>query len=103
MTKNLVLWLIIAAVLLTVFNNFSQEAAPNRVSYSEFVQAVQRDQVRNVEVDGIIINGKFGDGTSFEVSDQHCQILSWLMICSLTKLKLWANSQSNKAFGCSYW
>ena len=67
MTKNLVLWLIIAAVLLTVFNNFSQEAAPNRVSYSEFVQAVQRDQVRNVEVDGIIINGKFGDGTSFEV------------------------------------
>ena len=67
MTKNLVLWLIIAAVLLTVFNNFSQKAAPNRVSYSEFVQAVQRDQVRNVEVDGIIINGKFGDGTSFEV------------------------------------
>ena len=67
MTKNLVLWLIIAAVLLTVFNNFSQEAAPNRVSYSEFVQAVQRDQVRNVEVDGIMINGKLGDGTSFEV------------------------------------
>ena len=67
MTKNLVLWLIIAAVLLTVFNNFSQDAAPNRVSYSEFVQAVQRDQVKNIEVDGIIITGKFGDGTSFEV------------------------------------
>jgi cell division protease FtsH len=67
MTKNLVLWLIIAAVLLTVFNNFSQEAAPNRVSYSEFVKAVQSDQVRNVEVDGIIISGKYANGTSFEV------------------------------------
>ncbi|MFT7179354.1 MAG: cell division protease FtsH, partial [Oceanospirillaceae bacterium] len=66
-TKNLVLWLIIAAVLLTVFNNFSQEAAPNRVSYSEFVKAVQSDQVRNVEVDGIIISGKYANGTSFEV------------------------------------
>jgi len=67
MTKNLVLWLIIAAVLLTVFNNFSKESAPNRVSYSEFVQSVQRDQVKNIEVDGIIITGNFGDGTSFEV------------------------------------
>ncbi len=67
MTKNLVLWLIIAAVLLTVFNNFTQESAPNRVSYSEFVQSVQRDQVRNIEVDGIIITGNFGDGSSFEV------------------------------------
>ncbi|MDC9719482.1 MAG: ATP-dependent zinc metalloprotease FtsH [Gammaproteobacteria bacterium] len=67
MTKNLVLWLIIAAVLLTVFNNFSQESAPNRVSYSEFVHAVQRDQVKNVEVDGLIISGSFGDGAKFEV------------------------------------
>ncbi|MFT5930244.1 MAG: cell division protease FtsH [Oceanospirillaceae bacterium] len=67
MTKNLVLWLIIAAVLLTVFNNFSQEAAPNRVSYSEFVKAVQLDQVKSVEVDGLIISGKLGNGSSFEV------------------------------------
>ena len=67
MTKNLVLWLIIAAVLITVFNNFSQETAPNRVSYSDFVHAVQRDQVKDIEVDGIIITGTYGNGTEFEV------------------------------------
>lgn len=67
MTKNLVLWLIIAAVLLTVFNNFSQKSAPNRVSYSDFVQAVQRDQVTDVEVDGLMITGHYGNGSSFEV------------------------------------
>jgi len=67
MTKNLVLWLIIAAVLLTVFNNFSQQTAPNRVSYSEFVKAVQLDQVKSVEIDGLIISGLLGNGTAFEV------------------------------------
>jgi cell division protease FtsH len=36
MAKNLLLWLIIAAVLLTVFNNFSMQPAKEQLNYSEF-------------------------------------------------------------------
>lgn len=44
--RNLVLWLIIAAVLLTVFNNFSVETQSQQVNYSQFVDEVNRDQIR---------------------------------------------------------
>ncbi|MFT3931701.1 MAG: ATP-dependent zinc metalloprotease FtsH [Spongiibacteraceae bacterium] len=65
MAKNLLLWLIIAAVLLTVFNNFSMRAAPEEMSYSGFVEAVQSDVVRKVTIDGLIINGERTDGSVF--------------------------------------
>jgi cell division protease FtsH len=37
------------------------------MSYSEFVQEVQRDRVNSVTVDGYTIAGSMSDGTSFEV------------------------------------
>ncbi|MEX1236747.1 MAG: ATP-dependent metallopeptidase FtsH/Yme1/Tma family protein, partial [Pseudomonadales bacterium] len=40
MGKNLLLWLIIAAVLLTVFNNFNVTKGPVEVEYSDFLQMV---------------------------------------------------------------
>ena len=52
MGKNLLLWLIIAAVLLTVFNNFSGVSEPQEVSYSNFVEQVNRNEIRKVEFDG---------------------------------------------------
>jgi cell division protease FtsH len=66
MAKNLAVWLIIAAVLLTVFNNFNTDSNKNRISYSEFVKEVQNDRVTSVVVDGYTITGKSGDGTPFE-------------------------------------
>lgn len=66
MAKNLILWLVIAAVLLTVFNNFSTESAPQTMSYSQFVQQVQNDQVRSVTIAGYTINGVREDGTKFQ-------------------------------------
>ncbi len=66
MAKNLLLWLIIAAVLLTVFNNFSMRAAPEPMNYSTFVEAVQSDVVRKVTIDGLIITGERTDGSVFE-------------------------------------
>ena len=65
--RNFALWLIIAAVMLAVFNNFSTETTPNRMSYSQFVQEVQRDRVNSVIVDGYTIAGQLSDGSSFEV------------------------------------
>lgn len=66
MAKNLVLWLIIAAVLLTVFNNFNVDNAPPAVNYSQFVEQVQGDQVRKVTIDGYTIRGERQDGSSFQ-------------------------------------
>ena len=65
--RNFALWLIIAAVMLAVFNNFSTESTSNRMSYSQFVQEVQRDRVNSVVVDGYTISGRLADGNSFEV------------------------------------
>lgn len=66
MAKNLILWLVIAAVLLTVFNNFSVENAPQTMNYSQFVQQVQNEQVKSVTIDGYTISGERNDGSQFQ-------------------------------------
>ncbi|SIT11224.1 membrane protease FtsH catalytic subunit [Neptunomonas antarctica] len=66
MAKNLVLWLVIAAVLLTVFNNFNAETDPGRLSYSDFVAEVQSDRVSKVVIDGYTINGERSNGERFK-------------------------------------
>ncbi|PMR75952.1 ATP-dependent zinc metalloprotease FtsH [Billgrantia endophytica] len=66
MAKNLILWLVIAAVLLTVFNNFSVDTAPQTMNYSQFVQQVQNQQVRSVTIDGYTITGERADGSQFQ-------------------------------------
>ncbi|MCL7941301.1 ATP-dependent zinc metalloprotease FtsH [Halomonas sp. ATCH28] len=65
MAKNLILWLVIAAVLLTVFNNFSVDSSPQAMNYSQFVQQVQNEQIRNVTIDGYTITGERADGSQF--------------------------------------
>ena len=67
MGKNLLLWLIIAAVLLTVFNNFNVKPEPETLSYSEFIQQVRSDEVLQVEIDGLIIDGMRRSGEAFQV------------------------------------
>lgn len=57
MAKNLVLWLVIAAVLLTVFNNFSTDSDSEHMNYSDFVQHVTNGDVSNVVIDGYTISG----------------------------------------------
>ncbi|NVK00620.1 MAG: ATP-dependent metallopeptidase FtsH/Yme1/Tma family protein [Oceanospirillaceae bacterium] len=66
MAKNLVLWLVIAAVLLTIFNNFSTEVDSRRMSYSDFVSEVQAGRVDRVVVDGYTIEGTRQNGERFE-------------------------------------
>ncbi|WP_299596987.1 ATP-dependent zinc metalloprotease FtsH [uncultured Microbulbifer sp.] len=66
MAKNLVLWLIIAAVLLMVFQNFKPQTRDESVSYSEFVQDVQSGQIKSALVDGLVITGEKADGSRFK-------------------------------------
>ena len=67
MGKNLLLWLVIAAVLLTVFNNFSVKPGPEQVSYSKFIELVRMDEVQQVTIDGLVIVGTRKSGESFRV------------------------------------
>ncbi len=66
MVKNLLLWLVIAAVLLSVFNNFNMKNEAEQVGYSDFIREVQNAQVKRVVVDGLTISGERQDGSEFE-------------------------------------
>ncbi|MCP8465422.1 ATP-dependent zinc metalloprotease FtsH [Pseudomonas sp. ZM23] len=66
MAKNLILWLIIAAVLVTVMNNFSSPSEPQTLNYSDFIQQVKEGKVERVTVDGYVITGKRQDGDTFK-------------------------------------
>lgn len=67
MAKNLILWLVIAVVLLSVFNNFSVQPSPVRLDYSEFVVEVDNGRVRKAVVGDHIITGERINGDKFEV------------------------------------
>ena len=67
MAKNLFLWLVIAVVLFSVFQNFSEKSAGNKLTYSEFVHSVRDGRVREVTIQGQKINGVWHDGNEFVV------------------------------------
>jgi cell division protease FtsH len=51
MAKNLILWLVIAVVLMSVFKNFTPEApVSERYTYTQFVNEVRRNQIRQVHI-----------------------------------------------------
>ncbi|MDO6681350.1 MULTISPECIES: ATP-dependent zinc metalloprotease FtsH [unclassified Oceanobacter] len=66
MAKNFVLWAVIAAVLMMVFNNFQNVGRGNELSYSEFITAVESGQVERVTIAGQNITGISSNGESFE-------------------------------------
>ena len=68
LTKNILLWVIIAVVLLTVFSNFSPRTGESReMGYSTFLQEVKSKNVDNAVIKGEIIEGTKRDGTQFRV------------------------------------
>lgn len=57
MAKNLILWLVIAVVLMSVFQSFGpSESNGRKVDYSTFLQEVNQDQVREARINGREIN-----------------------------------------------
>ncbi|MCY4656367.1 MAG: ATP-dependent metallopeptidase FtsH/Yme1/Tma family protein, partial [Gammaproteobacteria bacterium] len=65
MAKNLLLWLVVALVLLTLFTNFTRSDDPNKASYTEFISEVDRDRLSQVTFEGDTITGLRKDGTKF--------------------------------------
>ncbi|HIV56098.1 MAG TPA: ATP-dependent zinc metalloprotease FtsH [Candidatus Anaerobiospirillum stercoravium] len=66
MAKNLILWLVIAIILMSLFESFnSSEPTGRTMDYTSFVSAVQTDQVQEVVFDGAVINGIKRNGEQF--------------------------------------
>ncbi|HLT43615.1 MAG TPA: ATP-dependent zinc metalloprotease FtsH [Luteimonas sp.] len=68
LVKNLLLWVVVAVVLLVVFQSFSpQSASPQALTYDQFVQEVQNDRVSQVKIaeDRTTITGERKDGSKF--------------------------------------
>ena len=69
MAKNLILWVIIALVLLTVFKNFDGMQSPTqKVAYSDFISMVENRQVNRVVIDGFTITGSLSNSERFETN-----------------------------------
>ncbi|TZF91325.1 ATP-dependent zinc metalloprotease FtsH [Lysobacter lacus] len=68
LAKNLLLWVVVAVVLMVVFQAFGPRSAPTEtLAYDQFIQQVQSDRVQSVVIDQdeVTISGKRKDNTSF--------------------------------------
>ncbi|KPK11354.1 MAG: cell division protein FtsH [Acidithiobacillales bacterium SG8_45] len=66
LTKNLLLWLVIAVVLMSVFSNFNQrQTTAQPIEYSQFVQNVNDGEVERVTIEGRNIKGLYKSGKDF--------------------------------------
>ena len=74
--KNILLWVIIAFAVLSMFNYFSpnKQKADTSISYTNFIQAINQGNIRQVSIDGPVISGMLNDGdrfTTYNPGDPH--------------------------------
>lgn len=66
MAKNLILWVVIALVLMSVFNNFGpRRSSTSQVEYSRFIAEVKQGRVQKVVLEGRNIQGVMQTGERF--------------------------------------
>ena len=65
MAKNLILWLVIAAIILTVVNGFDRPSQEKVLDYSDFVAEVQTGRIKEISINGRIITGIYYDQSTF--------------------------------------
>lgn len=64
--KNIAIWLVIALILMTVFNQFgTRQTAQSQVDYSQFIEEVRQGQVAKVTIEGQVLKGVRADGRRF--------------------------------------
>ena len=66
MAKNLILWVVIALVLMSVFNNFGpRRSGTEQLEYSRFISDVKAGRVQKVVIEGRTIQGVLQTGERF--------------------------------------
>ncbi|HNI08936.1 MAG TPA: ATP-dependent zinc metalloprotease FtsH, partial [Thiobacillaceae bacterium] len=64
--KNVAIWLVIALVLMTVFNQFNtRQTTQAQMDYSQFIELVRQGQVAKVTIEGHVLKGVQADGKRF--------------------------------------
>ena len=67
--RNLALWVIVALLLVALFNLFQPgtagHAGPQQVAYSDFLNEVNAGHVRDVVIQGRTVSGQLTDGRTF--------------------------------------
>jgi len=66
LVKNVAIWLVIALVLMTVFNQFStRQTAQKAMEYSQFIEEVKQGRVAKVTIEGRVLKGVKSTGERF--------------------------------------
>ncbi len=65
LVKNIILWVVVAIILMSVFSNLTQNGKPKEISYSEFIKSIQANQVTDVMLTGRVISGTLQGGNKF--------------------------------------
>ena len=64
--KNLAIWVIIAIILMTIFNQFAgNNADKQQVIYSQFISDVKQGHINKITMEGRVIRGETTDGKKF--------------------------------------
>jgi cell division protease FtsH len=64
--RNIAIWLLVALVLMTVFNQFgAQHTSETQVVYSQFIDDVKQRNVARVSIEGHILRGTTNEGKRF--------------------------------------
>ncbi len=64
--KNVAIWLVIALVLMTVFNQFSARQQQNTsMEYSQFIEEVKQGNIAKVTIEGRVLKGVKSNGAKF--------------------------------------
>jgi len=67
-SKNLLLWVVIAVLLVALFNQFqtsSPQGSASSVAFSDFMEYVESNEIRDVTIQGDRVSGHFSDGRQF--------------------------------------
>jgi cell division protease FtsH len=64
--KNIAIWIMIAIVMMTLFNQFaSKSAGETPMIYSQFIQEVKQGKVAKVTIEGRVLRGETNEGKKF--------------------------------------
>ncbi|MGJ3523729.1 ATP-dependent zinc metalloprotease FtsH [Nitratidesulfovibrio sp. D1] len=71
-SRNLILWAIISLLMVVLFNMFNQpQGTQARLTYTEFLQKVERGEVLRVTIQGQKLTGESSEGKAFQTYAPH--------------------------------
>ena len=66
--RNIAFWLVISLMMVLLFNLFNRpQVKPETISFSQFINAVERGEVASVTIQGNKVSGTYLDGRKFKL------------------------------------